>query len=519
MLSFNPFKAVGIIAIITIIGKVLGFLREMLIANSFGTSLENDAFLMAFTIPNAIFGLIAAALGTTLIPVFSEAKVNNGESGSLRFINKILTIVVGLSIILVMIGFVFSEEIINVIAHGFSQSAQDLTIHLFKILLPLIVVMSVVALLTGYLQANLHFNTPAMISIPMNLITAGFLWAWAEKWGISSLAWGYIAGTSIQIILLLIPSVKLGFRYKFILDFRDQHVKQVGLLIVPVIIGSASGQISVLVDRFMASGLPEGSISALHFANKLILFPHGVFIVSMCTVAYPVLAKFYVEVKINEFRDTLMKWIIIMFMIVTPITAGFIALQQLLVRVVYEHGTFNAQSTVLTATALQYYVLGLPALGLRDLLNRAFFAIHDTKTPTAYGILAIILNIFLNIVFIKTLGHGGLALATSVSSTFAVFLLIIHLATKGLVKINSSHIIAIFKFILSSFLMGVIIKRFSDWLLLSNNNSYLSNELICILSILLGIVVYFVSLIILFFSDVVGRKFDITSFLRWENRD
>lgn len=513
-MKFNAFKAVSTVAIATALAKVLGFVREMTMAALFGTGMENDAFLMAFTLPNIIFGMIAGALATTLIPVFTEVKSKDGAESAQKFINNVITISFIFTFALSIIGIIFAEKIIEVIAAGFPTETKGLTVQLFRILVPLITIMSLVAVFTGYLQANFHFAMPAMVSIPMNVIILSFLWYFSSKWGIVSLAWGYTIGTSAQVLMLLIPAIKQGFKYKVNFMVNDPRIKQVGVLIVPVVIGTAVTQINALVDRFLASGLCEGSISALHFANKLVLFPHGVFILALSTVAYPTLSRTVASDDQEEFKRVLKRWINIMLMFVIPMTVGFIALQKPVTQLVYERGSFNSSSTALTAVALQYYSLGLPAFGLRDLLSRAFYSIQDTKTPMINGVIAVIINIVLNIILIKPLGHGGLALATSISGTVTVLLLIWSLHRKSLLEFNTHQLIYLSKFTIASLIMGFVVSNSYKYIYSLLNKTVFGLEISGIITILLGTFVYFVVLALLFLPEIYVKKISIMQYIK-----
>lgn len=515
MVKFSLSKAVLVVILATGLSKLLGFVREMAMAAAFGTGTENDSFLMALTLPNiVVYSLIAWALTTTLIPVYTEVNTNEGEAAGILFVSRALNIVTIFTLLISILGFIFADQIIGLIALGFSESSRLLTIQLFRILISIIVFSSIVAVFTGYLQANMRFLAPALVAVPMNLIIIGFLRILSDSWGVYSLAWGYLIGTAVQILVLVFSAMKAGYKYRFSIALENQYIKKMTTLILPAAIGGAVGQISQVVDRFMAAGLQRGSISALHFSFKLILFPHDVFILSLSTVVFPVLSQAISNSNPELFRKTLGNWIQIMFSLVIPVTVGFVVLQIPLTQLVYERGSFDQGSTLFTAAALQFYALGLPAFGLRNMLNRAYYAVQDTRTPMINGIIAVILNIILNILLIKPMGHAGLALATSLSGTAAVLLLVRDLSSKKLLSMNLKQIVITGKILASSLIMGFVVQKIYLPLSGAFSTYKYGFEAGCIVSVAVGAALYFSGLFVLFLPDIVNKRMNALAMMK-----
>ena len=230
-------------------------------------------------------------------------------------------------------------------------------------------------------------------------------------------------------------SKRNGFKYKFIFDLKDETIIKLGMLVIPVILGMSVQQLNSLVDKMLASGLAEGSISALNFANRLNGFVYGVFTHNTAVVLYPILSKFAVEDRLDALKEAIIKTTNVVLLIVIPITVGSIVLREPIVRVLFEWGQFDERAVQMTASALLYYSIVMVAFGLRDLYNRIFYSIQDTKTPMLNGIYAVIINIVLNLILVRFMANNGLALATSISGIITT-LFIINKLRKQIKGIN-----------------------------------------------------------------------------------
>lgn len=487
-----------VVIFLTGFAKVLGFFREMVIANNFGTGWEIDTFLMAYIIPCFVAEIISDALGTSIIPVLTEVKSKLGSSAVLVLLNKILFAVTFLSLLIILGCFYSAHPVIDLIAPGFTPSSRLLTVKLYRILLPMLFFLNVVSIFVGFLQTNLRFTEPAIVTVPMNLCILGCICLFSRSQGIYALAVGYTVGTAAQLLAVIPPAWKQGYRMTISKPYFDSNLRKVGYLSIPVLIGLVVEKINPLVIRMLASGLEEGSISALHYARMLKVFPQGVFLMALATVAYPTLSANVVDQDMDKFRASLQRWLRLLLMFALPMTVGLIVLREPVVRLVYQRGSFDATSTVLTCIALQYYALGLPAVGIWELLSRAFYSLNDTRSPMISGIISVFINIFLAIVLVKAMGHGGLALASSISITFTVLLLIYGLRKKGLYIIQTLQLVTFAKFLTASCLMGLGVKNSYVYLGMKLNTFSYCAEVSCLVSILIGVLLYF-SLLYCFF--------------------
>jgi putative peptidoglycan lipid II flippase len=259
--------------------------------------------------------------------------------------------------------------------------------------------------------------------------------------------------------MLFIPYVyKLNYRYKWVLDFKDKHIKNMMHLALPLIIGVSVNQINVLVDRTIASKIIVGGISALNYANRLTDFILGIFVLSIVAVMFPMISKMASEQDFAGLKKTLTESINIISMLVIPATIGAMFFAEPIVKLLFDRGEFNAQAIILTSSALFFYSIGMIGVGLREVVSRAFYSLRDTKTPMINASISVALNIILNIILSRFLGIGGLAFATSISAIFCTLLLFISLRKKigpfGMKNVT----ITFAKIFFASLVMGLIAK-------------------------------------------------------------
>ncbi|MDD3654249.1 MAG: murein biosynthesis integral membrane protein MurJ [Desulfotomaculaceae bacterium] len=494
MQKYEALKAVAIVVIATCCGRILGFVRELVIAARYGTEAENDALIVALSLPDIILGIIAVALSTTLIPIYIEARNKRGESLGQNFISALLIIVVCLTILISLLAYFKAFSIIDVLASSLPEETKLISAKLFIILIPITLLTSVISIFGGYLQANALFFIPAFISIPLNLAVVSSTLFLDEEIGIYAVAWGYLIGTLLQFLIVCLFVLKKGFHFTLNISEAQSLLKQAVILLIPVLIGSSVLQLNVLARNYLAAGLPEGSISALYFADKLMLFPHSVFILSLSVVAFPSLAEAVALNNQEEFIDSLKKWVNILLLLVMPLTIAFVVLNTPIVQLVYEHGSFDSRSTVLTSQTLQFYALALPAYGLRELLSRAFYSLKDTRTPMINGVIGVAVNIILSYCLVGKMQHRGLALAAALSATITVVLLFNDLEKKGIQLINLELVKNFIKYSGYSAVMGVTVYLFYRYV---GGVSFYSEEIGLLLCIFLGCALYFAAVAIL----------------------
>ena len=342
----------------------------------------------------------------------------------------------------------------------------------------------------GYLRGHENYIAPALIGLPMNIIIIGSLFI-STGTSIYVIAVGSVIATASQLLILLPYIRKVGYHYKPIIDFKDEHLKTMVLIALPIIAGASVNQINILIDRTLASGIAVGGISALNYANRLNGFVQGLFVASITTVMYPMISKMAAEDNLKGLKNTISEAISIISLLVIPATVGAMIFSEEIVSLLFGRGAFTLEEIKMTGAALFYYSIGMIAFGLRDILSRAFYALQDTKTPMINASIAVVINIVLNIILSKYLGIGGLALATSISAIIGTGLLFITLRRKiggfGLKEISKSFI----KISFASVVMGFIALGSFNFLKQDSRESLALIIAIGVGAIVYGVLVYF----------------------------
>lgn len=417
------FKAAGAIAVVSLISKVLGFLRETCMAAVFGASRVTDAYLVATIIPWMLFAVVSGALTMSMIPVYTRRVHDAGQEAGRRFVDALSTLVIGVCLIAVLIGMAAASPLVRLAAPAYHGEIFRLTVSLTRVLLPMMIFFGLAAVLTGYLQASERFTWPALTGIPFNLIMIMAIFLGGRRYGIIAVAVGMVLAALSQLVVLSPGLLSGGYRFRLVLDLKDPGLRQVGRLLFPIMLATGCMQLGLTVDRMMASGLEAGSISALNYGNLLTQLPLGIFSMAVNTVLYPTFARLAADHDLAGLRSSVAAGVRVTLFLIIPMMVALIALREPMVRILFERGAFDSRATGLTACAVLFFSLGLVAMGLRDMLSRVFFSLQDTITPMLIGLGAVLINAVLNYCLIQPLGLGGLALATSLSSILAVSLL------------------------------------------------------------------------------------------------
>ncbi len=495
-------KSAILLMIITMGSKVIGFIREIVLVYFYGTSVYSDAYITAMNIPTVLLAAIGAALATTFIPLYQEAIENGGHKRALKFSNNIVCIVIIISIILSITGYIFAKPLVKLFAIDFEGEKLQLTIQFVRIMMVGCVCIALSNIMTSYLQIKGEFIIPGMTGFPYNIIIIISIVLSVNMDNIYILAIGALIAMITQFMFQVPFAIKKGYKFDLKLDMSDQYIKKMIWLLGPVFIGVGTNQINTMIDRSLASSLGDGIITALNSANRLNGFVMSLCITTIGAVIYPTLSKISSENDKEKFSQSVISSVNSVTLLVLPATVGAIALSTPIVQILFERGAFDERSTYLTSTALVFYSIGMIGVGLRDILDKVFYSLKDTRTPMINGIIAMILNIVLNIILVKIMGHTGLALSTSLSSIICVFMLFKSLQSKigyfGQDKIT----ITFFKSLIASIFMGCVVKLTYNFF---NSLLYLGaiKEIISlIVSILMGITVYIACIIILKVKEI-----------------
>ena len=428
-------KAATTIGMGTLLSRIVGFLRDTVIANFFGAGMAADAFFVAFRIPNLWRRLVGeGSLTISFIPVYTEYLTQKSEEETRKVTHIAFTMAGVILSILTLLGILFSPILIKIIAPGFIQIPEkfQLTVTLNQIIFPYLFFMGLFALCMGILNSQRHFFAPAIAPIFLNIsiIVSVFLFYHTFKIPVMTLALGVLAGGVIQFLFQIPFLWKRRITFRFNFNFRHPAIKRMGLLMVPGLIGTAVYQINVFIDTIFASFLPSGSVSYLFFADRLMEFPLGIFAIAIGMASLPSLSGLASQGKMEELKETLSFTFRLASFISVPAMVGLIALKTPIVNLLFQRGLFDYSATEKTAFALLFYSVGLWAIAGARTIVPAFYSLQDTWTPLKIALICLGANILFIGILIFPLKHGGLALATSLSSTLNLILLFWKLNSK-----------------------------------------------------------------------------------------
>lgn len=459
----NITTAAALIAASSLISRLLGVVRDRLLASRFGAGSTLDIYYAAFRIPDLIFNLIVlGALSAGFIPIFSgliKERTNNKQVSQhknkeawLLVSNLLNFLILGLALLSV-IGIVFAPQLTKLITPGFGISEQELTVSLTRIMFLSPVFLGLSGVLGGVLQSFKRFLIYSLAPIFYNIgIIIGVLY-FVDSFGLIGLAWGVVLGSLLHFLVQIPATVGLGLKYSFFLSWKDKQIRHLGRMMVPRTLSLAISQINLVVVTIIASGLPNGSLTAFNFANNLQSFPIGIFGISFAIAAFPSLTENAdnKEKLTQNFSQTMRQ---ILFFII-PSTILIVALRAQIIRVVLGSGNFDWRSTMMTMDVLGFFALSLFAQATIPLLTRVFYAKKNSHTPFYFGLVVIMVNIFLSFYLGPIMGVAGLALAFSIANIINLILLWFWLYVKVGVLDFGGIMLASLKFLAAAIAAGL----------------------------------------------------------------
>lgn len=429
------FKNTLIVGLGTLLSRISGLFREILVSSLFGATWVTDAFLLAYTIPNLLRRLFAeGALSTSVVPVFSEYFVTPSRKDCPQsFISAVFSGFTCIVSSVCLLGIVCTPWIVRLAAIGFRDDPAKLlfTARSTQIMFPFLLLISWSALLMGFLNTLNVFSWSAAAPFFFNLGTIVSLLFLRKLFGPYVLALGVILGGLWQFLFQVPPLYRKGFTLRASFQFwRDEGFRKVLRLMLPVTFSLAVSQLNTLVDRVVASLCREGAVSALYFSDRLMEFPLGIFGVALSVAVLPPLSQSVWMGNTEEWQRTLWQGIRWVLFFMLPAVVLLMTFPLPLVTLVYQRGMFDASAAAMTATALFYYAPGLVFFALNHLMTRAFYSLHDTRTPVKVSLGAVFLNIGLDLWLVRFLDFGGVALATSFAAAFQFVFLVYFLRRK-----------------------------------------------------------------------------------------
>jgi putative peptidoglycan lipid II flippase len=453
-----------IVSVAFVLSRVLGLLREMVLARQFGTGPEMDAYVAAFRIPDLLFlTIMSGAFGAAFIPVFADFIDRGDRDKASRLASSILTWT-GISVfVLGAVAFALAGPITDVL-FSFDTYTRNLTVELMRILLLSPVFLGLGIAFKGILEAQNQFTLPALSPLVYNLaiiVGAVFL---APDYGIQALAWSVIAGAILHMGVQLPGIIKTGLHFRPTVDRSVAGLSEVVRLLGPRVVGQAAFQINFIAVTSFASTIGDQNVAGFNYAWQLLMLPHGVLALSISTVAFPALAALYGRGDRRGFGAMLDRTMRPLLFLSLPASLGLLMLGKPIIKIIFEGGNFTEGSTELVSAALKWFAIGLVGYGLTEIVTRVFYAMRDTRTPVITGILTIILNLILALLLIDSLGIEGLAIALSATTAAEAVIMLLFLRYRSGQIFSPGFFGWLMKVIVATAAMGIVIRVTSGWL-------------------------------------------------------
>ncbi|MDD4957248.1 MAG: murein biosynthesis integral membrane protein MurJ [Candidatus Omnitrophica bacterium] len=448
-------KSTSIIGSATTASRILGFIRDIMLARFFGTNIFAQAFVVAFRLPNMLRDMVGeGATDAAIVPILTEYRHTRPEKEYWEAARVILNLMLMVLITLSVLGVLFSPVLVRLIAPGFVVTPEKfrITVDLTRWLFPYILFLGLVAYCKGVLSSFNYFTTPAFSPVILNMAMITSLVFLCPVYGVKGIVAGVLGGGVLEVLIQVPPLVKRGFRLEGVFRIAHPIASRIGKLLLPRALGTAVYQMSVFVDTILASlssVVGAGGVAALYYSNRLVQLPLAVFGISLATAVLPRLSREAATRDMNAFRDTVAFSLRTVFTIMMPAIFGLMILAEPMMRILFQRGEFTAYSTGITSAALFYYSFGLFAYAGIKILVSAYYSMGDTKTPVKTASVSLLVNIVLNLILMWPLKIGGLALATSIAAITNFIILYILLArrigdpgTKGLALATMKMLLA-----------------------------------------------------------------------------
>lgn len=481
---------------LTAISRVLGFIRDMIMAWLLGAGILADAFVVANRIPNLLRRFMAeGAVSVAFVPVFSEVKEKEGIERAFLMAREIMTLMFYSLVVVVIIGEVAAPVLVAVMAPGFlSGGGFDTTVHLTRIMFPYILLIGIAVLFMGILNSLGHFAAPAAAPILMNLFMIGVPLMGYVAYPVfispaDALAWGVIAGGVAQILIQIPPLLKRNVPLRLTMRFNSSRVRQVVKLVGVAAIGASIYQINVLIGTLLASLLPRGSVSYLYYANRILELPLGIFAFAIGNVMLPAMSTASARLDNVQLSSLMGRGLLAVLLFTIPATVGCLVLAKPIFAVLFLRGAFTYEDALASSYALQMYALSLWGVGYSRIQTQALYAMQKARTVVNISWITLLANLVLCLVLMPFMKHAGIALASSIS-VFVQMLIQHAFIKKAGIYIPKNDISQFGKMITAAAIMGILLIPFARIDLWRVGLSIASGSLL-LLAITLGGGLYF----------------------------
>lgn len=467
-------RALAAVSSLTFISRVLGFVRDLVIARAFGAGFATDAFFVAFKLPNLLRRLFAeGAFSQAFVPILAEYKNRRGEQEARLLVDHVAAVLALALFVVTLVGVLAAPFIVYATAPGFAAAPDkfELTVDLLRVTFPYIFFISLTALAGGILNTYSRFSVPAITPVLLNLSFIGF-----ALWGapyfdppVKALAWAVFAGGIAQLALQVPFLARLGLLPRFRLDFRDEGVRRVVRQMGPAVFGVSIGQVSLVINMIFASFLVTGSVSWLYYADRLMEFPIGLLGVALGTILLPSLSRHYADRSPREYSGLLDWGLRLTLLLALPAAVALALLAVPLIATLFHYGAFGPGDVFATRRAVMAYSVGLVGLIMVKVLAPGFYARQDIRTPVKVAVATLALTQILNLALVWSLQHAGLALAIGLGACFNAAMLLRGLLRRDIYVPQPGWPVFLFKLALAVYAMAAVL-----WLTSGTDASWLA---------------------------------------------
>ena len=490
-------KGTIVIVLVGILAKIASFISEAILAAYLGTSFQSDAYYMVSSIQAVIYPMLGVGVWKVFLPLYKSRITSGNEQEADQLTNKVITFFSIVSFIFVVLLIVFADIVVSVVAPGYKNETRELCIKLVRIAAPMYFFIITAAIYASILQAKNIFLGSQIREVASHIPTIIAAVVFYRLFGVEALAVALVVGGAARLLIEL-PFVNWGYKYKP--DFKFHTTDFVLLLkrLPSALISEGVTQINTLVDKAMASSLPTGTVSALNYGHKLVNVFSGLLSTSISTALYPQMIELITLKKNKELSKLVVKIMIIFGIIMIPVTLACVLFSYELVEVVFQRGSFNSESTILTSGVFAFYSIGILFIACNTVITNLFYGYGNTRTPMLISFANLAINITLNLVLIRIMGINGLALATSLSAVLTFFIRFV--AVLRYIDLDIKHLIISTIKISVVAILACFIPRVFFWYI--SCNSYI----VLFSATTIGILIYFVLLRKMRMSEIDDLK-------------
>lgn len=475
--------------VINLLSMISGFIRDSSIAIQMGATSISDVFMFIINLPTVLFSALGWVIMSTFIPIYTDIKMNQDDKRLNKFTNTFIKICLLICLMLVILLCFYNRVTINILAPGFYGDEFNLTKNLFFIIIPSLIFLGISFCIVAILNANKKMIWTSLLGVPINIITIFATIFIYPKYGIELTTLAITIGSIVPILIFMYPLKDTGFKLTKEFDLKDKNIKRTLTIIGPMIIGVMAQQINSMFSGAITSTLASGSLTSYNLANKIVNAAYSSIILIAISYVFPYLAQDYAEKLLDIFKEKVVNFIHLIFIVLLPITILIIELSEEIVILLYGYGNFTSEAINLTSNILVLSSIGIIFMGIRELLSRAYYGAQNTITPMKHNILGIVLNIILGICLARRYGVLGVAIASSGSIIVSTFTIIYKF--KKDFSIPKQSILTYIKY----FLLCIIVISATSFIrenLINTTNVFFT----IILTSIFSLVIYIMALII-----------------------